>query len=169
MIISNSDFGTLSTSVAAAHSSELTIPPAPQQPPRPLTLSPPLPPSVIMSQLSAAEINAMSPPGGAPLLFDADRKRGRAVVIEIDSDSESDDDDVVVLDGAPQVGVSMDGLPVYEAERIVTMQDTSRGRRFFVQWRGYAQKTWKYEEELDGCQALVYEYLERRRQQRRRH
>lgn len=109
-----------------------------------------------------------TPPGGAPVYFDAPRKRDREMVEFLDeSDYDSDGDSVMEI-SKPPAGLNEQGIPVYEVDRISTMRMTRRGRQFFVFWTGYPLGTWKYEDELDGCQAMIYAYLARAHPRRRR-
>ena len=127
--------------------------------------------------VGAQDFNFWGPPGGAPIWHDDDiiankRKRDQDVVVVSDDDEDDMDDVECVVVGRPPVGVNFDGvfMPVYEVERIITMRDTRRGRQYFVQWAGYskAEASWKYEEELDGAQAAIYEYLQTRNHRRQR-
>lgn len=116
--------------------------------------------------------NAISsqPPGGAVLIFDKALKRRQDEDYIVISDSESDSEIEIDDAGREPVGVSDGGLLVFEVERILTMRTVSRGRQFLIKWRGWSKEraSWKYEDELDACQPLVYEYLERRALSRRR-
>ncbi len=54
----------------------------------------------------------------------------------------------------------LDGEEEYEIERIVGHQDTRRGRRYVVRWRGYSEEedSALYLEDLGNAQHLLEEY-----------
>ena len=95
--------------------------------------------------------------------------------IVISDDEYESDDDIEMHDGRPMVAINIDEngevAPVYEIERIIATR-CYRGRRMFrVKWAGcpIAQASWKYEDELDGCQEAIFEYLSSDRRVKRRH
>ncbi len=117
-------------------------------------------------------LHIAGPPGGAHIIVEVQRKRPRKEDVIIISDDDDEDAEMDEFLDALVAEAVVDGEPVYEVEKIITMRDLPRGRQYLVKWVGYDKPTWVYQENLDGCQELVYEYWERRglrRQHRRLH
>lgn len=95
------------------------------------------------------------------------RARTRAPEIEpqvCKMDEEKEVEVVEVVADADVVGLNDE----YEVLRINGMRDLARGRQYRIVWKGWpaSMASWKYEWELDDCQAAVFEYLSSRRRPR---